>query len=116
MLVLFANSEGEEDKNASMEPKDEVNYFNQGGILNLKNNNFQEELVSLESCFTRNDATNVEAPIEELSSKKVQETKKGNIKTMDNPKLLNLGIFCLEEENFQFVELFKELYDFFASS
>ena len=40
MLVLIVNYEREEEMNAFVETKDEVNYFYQGGILNLKNNYF----------------------------------------------------------------------------
>lgn len=39
-LIFFECFEGEEEKSASLEPKDEVNYFDQEGILNLKNNYF----------------------------------------------------------------------------
>ena len=48
VLVSFANSKGEEEKNASIKPKGEVNYFDQEGILNLKNNYFLEDLLSQE--------------------------------------------------------------------
>lgn len=54
-MTLFIGSKGEEEKNGILEPKYELDYFDQEKILNLKNNCFPEDLVSLESCFMRND-------------------------------------------------------------
>ena len=64
MLKKLENSKGEENKNASLNPKDKIDYFDQEGILNLKNNYFPEGLVTLKSCFMRNDAIKDENTIE----------------------------------------------------
>lgn len=94
VLVLFASSKGEEEENTSLEPKYEVIYFDREGILNLKSNYFLKDLVSLESCFMRNDATKAKAPIEEISPRKIREINKINIGETKNLELSNLGISC----------------------
>ena len=88
--------------------------FNQEKILNLKNKHFSKDLVSLESCFGRNNVIKAETTKEEQSLRKVQETKKVNIGTTKDPKLLNLGITCSKEETMLYIDLFEEFYDVFA--
>lgn len=39
--------------------------------------------------------------------RKVQETKKINTRTVDDPKWLNLGVTCSEEETLHYIDLFK---------
>ena len=53
---------------------------------------------------------------EEHSSRTIQETKKVNIGTTEDPNLLNLGVSFSEEETLQFIDLFKEFYDVFTWS
>ena len=93
--------------------KKKIDYFNQEKILNLKNNNFPEDLISLEFGFTGNNAIKEEALKEEPSLRKVQETKKMNIGTIKDPKFINLGDTCSEEETLQYI-LFRELEDVFT--
>lgn len=71
-------------------------------------------MVSLESSFTRDNATTQEAPKEEQYPRKVQENKKVNIWTIEHPKFINLGVTCWKEEMLQYTDLFKEFYDVFT--
>jgi hypothetical protein len=73
-----------------------------------------KDCVKSKSLFTRDDqAKNLK---EEVSTRKVQETKKINIGTEDSPKYVNLGIDCTSEEIDQYTSLFKEYVDVFAWS
>lgn len=71
-------------------------------------------MVSLESSFMRDDVIRKEAPKEEKSLIKVQEAKKVNIGTIDDPKFINLGVNFSEEETLQYIELFREFHDVFS--
>jgi hypothetical protein len=62
--------------------------------------------------FTKDDhARNI---CEEVSVRKVQETRKVNIRMDQSPKHANFGIDCTPEEVDQHVTLFKEYIDVFA--
>ena len=65
----------------------------------------------MESFFTRNDATKVEAPKKEQYRRKVQETKKVNIRTIEYPKLINFWVTYLEEETLLYIDHFREFSD-----
>jgi hypothetical protein len=52
--------------------------------------------------------------LEEVSIRKVQETRKVNIGTDISPKYVNLGVDCTTEEVDQYVSLFKEYIDVFS--
>lgn len=80
----------------------------------MKNNHFIEDLVSLESSFTRNDTIKEEALKEQPSPRKVQEIEKLNIKTIEDPKFMNLEVTFSEEETLQYIYLFREFYDVFT--
>ena len=60
--IFFVGSKWEEIKNEYLELRYELDYFHQDKILNLKNNRFLEDLVSLESCVMRNDAIKDKIP------------------------------------------------------
>jgi hypothetical protein len=73
-----------------------------------------KDCVKSESLFTRYDqAKNLK---EEVSMRKVQETRKINIGTESSPKYVNLGIDCTPEEVAQYIVLFKDYFDIFAWS
>jgi hypothetical protein len=64
-----------------------------------------KDCVKSKYLFTRDDqANNLK---EEVSTRKVQETKKINIGTEDSPKYVNLGIDCTLEEVDPYTTLFK---------
>jgi hypothetical protein len=70
------------------------------------------DCIQFESLFTRDDhAKNL---LEEISLRKVQETRKINIGTHSSPKYVNLGVDCTIEEVDQYVSFFKEYLDVFA--
>jgi hypothetical protein len=52
--------------------------------------------------------------MEEVSLRKVQETRKVNIRTDSSPKYINLGVDCIVVEVDQYVSLFKEYLDVFS--
>jgi hypothetical protein len=61
--------------------------------------------IQLESLFTKYyHAKNL---LEEISLRKIQETRKINIGTDISPKYVNLGVDCTIEEVDQYVALFK---------
>jgi hypothetical protein len=71
-----------------------------------------KDYIQSESLFTRDDhAKNL---LEEISLRKVQETRKLNIGTDISQKHVNLGFDCTIEEVDQYVALFKEYLDVFA--
>jgi len=71
-------------------------------------------MCKIRVSFTRDDqAKNLK---EEVSIRKVQETKKINIGTKDSPKYVNLGIDCTKKEIDQYIALFKEYFDVFSWS
>lgn len=53
---------------------------------------------------------------EEASKRKVQEIKRINIGTSEDPKMLNLGVTCTNEETREFVKLFQVYKYIFAWS
>lgn len=55
----------------------------------------------------RNDGTKMQIQRYEKSMRKVQESQKINIRTIDDPKCLNIGTTCSEEETLQYIHLFK---------
>lgn len=59
---FFSVGPEEYDRDSSVVCQRHIPYFSQEKILNLKSNNFPEDLVSLESSFTRNDGIKVETP------------------------------------------------------
>jgi hypothetical protein len=68
--------------------------------------------IQVESLFTKDDhAKNI---LEEVSVRKVQETRKVNIGTDNSPKYVNLGVDCTTEEVDQYISLFKEYIDVFS--
>jgi hypothetical protein len=85
------NDDDEEDDNSSSIPK---------------------YCIQDESLFTKDD--HVKNILEEVSIRKVQETRKFNIGTDKSPKHVNLGVYCTTEEVDQYVSLFKEYIDVFA--
>jgi len=64
-----------------------------------------KDYVKSKSLFTTDDQAKNRK--EEVSTRKVQETKKINIGTEDSPKYVNLGIDCTTEEIDQYIALFK---------
>jgi hypothetical protein len=73
---------------------------------------FPKYCIQSESLFTKDDhAKNL---LEEVSIRKVQETRKFNIGTDSSPKYVNLGVDCTNEEVDQYVALFKEYIDVFT--
>lgn len=106
-LLVFQNDEHtqfifevskEKEENSFVGSQRDISCLSQERILNIKSNHFPKDLVSLESSFTRNDGIKMERPKDEHSLRKVQETKKIKIETIDHPRYLNLGVTCLEEE------------------
>jgi hypothetical protein len=94
----------EEDQNPQKEVHDQ----------NLKIS--PKSCVILESVFTRDDQTNIPGPFEEPSIRKVQETQKINIDTLDSPKYINLGTSCTSKETDQYTQLFEEFKEIIAWS
>jgi hypothetical protein len=89
--IFLLNDDDDEDNHISVVPKD---------------------CIQSESLFTKDDhAKNL---LEEISLRKVQETRKINIGTDSSPKYVNLGVDCTIEEVDQYVALFKEYLDVFA--
>jgi hypothetical protein len=79
-----------------------------------------KDCIHDESLFTKDEHAN--NLLEEVSVRKVQETRKFNIRTDKSPKYVNLGVDCTTEEVDQYVALFKEYiylftctYDYFKS-
>jgi len=70
----------------------------------------------LEYHFTRDNQTNILDPKEEPFVRKVQETQKINIGTLDSPKYINIGTSCTIEEIDQYTLLFKAFQDIFTWS
>jgi hypothetical protein len=70
----------------------------------------------LEFLFTRDDQTNILDPKEEPYIRKVQETQKINIGTLDSPKYINLSSSCTIEEIEKYTLLFKEFQEIFSWS
>jgi hypothetical protein len=71
-----------------------------------------KDCIQYESLFTKYDhAKNI---LEEVSFRKVQETRNINIGTDSSPNYVNLGVYCTIEEVDQYVALFKEYLDVFA--
>jgi ribonuclease HI len=89
--IFLLNDDDDEDDHSSVVPK---------------------YCIQSESLFTKDDhAKNL---LEEVSIRKVQETRKVNIGTDSSPKYVNLGVDCTTEEVDQYVSLFKEYIDVFA--
>jgi ribonuclease HI len=71
-----------------------------------------KDCIQSESLFTKDDhAKNL---LEEISLRKVQETRKINIGTDSSPKYVNQGVDCTIEEVDQYVSLFKQYLDVFS--
>ena len=71
-----------------------------------------KDCIQDESFFTKYDhAKNL---LEEVSIRKVQETRKVNIGMDQSPKYINLGFDCTPKEVDQYVSLFKEYIDVFS--
>jgi hypothetical protein len=68
--------------------------------------------IQYESLFTKDDHAN--NLVEEVSIRKVKETRKLNIGTNSSSKYVNLGVDRTTEEFDQYVALFKEYIDVFA--
>ena len=71
-----------------------------------------KDCIQSKSLFSKYDHAN--NLLEEVSIRKVQETRKFNIGTDSSPKYVNLGIDCTTEEIDQYFSLFKEYIDVFA--
>jgi len=71
-----------------------------------------KDCIQYESLFTKDD--NSKNLLEEVSLRKVQETRKVNIGTNSSQKYVNMGVNCTIEEVDQYVSLFKEYLDVFA--
>jgi hypothetical protein len=70
--------------------------------------------IQSESLFTRDKHD--KNLLEEVSLRKVQETRKINIGIDSSPKHVNLGVDCTTDEVDQYVTLFKEYLDVFLWS
>jgi hypothetical protein len=68
--------------------------------------------IQVESLFTKDD--HFKNLLEEVSVRKVQETRKVNIGIDNSSKYVNMGVDCTTEEVNQFVSLFKEYIDVFT--
>lgn len=84
------------------------------GMLQLKGNKIPKGLVSLEHLFDRKDGyvkqRDKEAPVVQSSG----EYEQINIGTNEDPKFVNLGKCCSEEEKTRFISLLIEFKDVFA--
>lgn len=84
------------------------------GVWNLRGNTLPKGLVELESLFDRNDGVRKGKLGDEPSMRKVQETKSINIGTVEQLRLLNVGVNCTDQEVAELTQLFKEFEDVFA--
>lgn len=84
------------------------------GVLDLKGNKIPKGMVSLERIFDRKDGYvkqgEKETPIIQNSS----EYERINIVTEEDPKFINLGKCCSEEERRRFISLLIECKYVFA--
>ena len=84
-------------------------------MINLEHNKYPKGLTPLESNFSSSDASkNSFTP--ENPIRKVDDTIRVNIGSIEDPKNVYISITCTEEENKQFIDLFKEFKDIFAWS
>jgi ribonuclease HI len=87
---------------------DPVEDHNLQGEVHKENHKLSpKKYINLESLFTRDDQINISEPLEEPFVRKVQETQKINIGTLESPKYINLGTSCTKEEIDQYTHFLK---------
>jgi hypothetical protein len=113
-LQVFENDEHvvnfltDDDPITKVDPVEDQNL--QGEVHEENHKLSPKKYINLESLFTRDDQIKISKPLEEPSVRKVQETQKINIGTLESPKYINLGTSCTKEEidqYTQFLNIFK---------
>lgn len=82
-------------------------------IISLKDNKYPHGISPL-NFFSPNDVYNNKEGPKEDSKRKTEETIPVNIGTNEEPKTLQIGSQCLEEEKKKFLDLFHEFSDVFT--
>ena len=83
-------------------------------VIQLKGNMIPKSLVSLEKLFDKHDRYIKEQQNERTRS--MEHYEKHNIGTDEDPKLVNIGNWCTDEEKEKFIVLLREYRDVLAYS
>ncbi|KAH9288747.1 hypothetical protein KI387_032864, partial [Taxus chinensis] len=79
--------------------------MDQDGCIKLKGNKIPKGLVSLEDIFDKHDRY-MKSKVSQRAQK-FAETEKVNIGSLDDPKMVNIGKCCTQEEKKKVVNLLK---------